>query len=60
MAMLFLAWDELTRRKILPVRSALGGLMIGLVLLGPGATLATAWFFRGQLSGTPEVRKKRA
>ena len=57
---LFLAWDELTRRKIHPVRSALGGLMIGLVLVGPGATLATAWFFRGQLSGTPEVRKKRA
>lgn len=57
-AMLLLAWHEMTLRRILPAWQALGGIIIGWILIGPGATLAAAWALREQFSETPEVRKK--
>jgi len=58
-AMLLLAWHELSVRKIVPAWRALGGLIIGWILIGPGATLAAAWALREQVFGAPEARKKK-
>ena len=56
-AMLLLAWHELIRHKILPAWRALGGLMIGWILVGPGATLAAAWYLRSQFTMRPRTCK---
>nr|QUF61545.1 hypothetical protein [Pyrenophora dematioidea] len=59
LAMLLLAWHELIYHRILPAWRALGGLIIGWILVGPGATLAAAWYLRSRFIMAPGKRKKR-
>jgi hypothetical protein len=56
-AMLLLAWHELVRHKILPAWRGLGGMVVGWILVGPGATLAVAWYLRSQFTMRPRTCK---